>query len=336
MLFIVPDPSHLRSARTQFPLSIGTSAYFSVMPGKRKADTMESRPDLTTQLVQDRELEASSIHQAHTPRQNLSPSHSRADVPFSSIEPSSDSSPLSSPTERHADRCRPISQDILNVNFPRDEDGFIAKVPYPGPGRDISPYAFHLRSGYSPVPYNSKDYGPRAASTPSVEASEPGQAFEGFQRPSGGGLDSGEEAADENSENGWPGEDISDEGENVHRSYHESKDELPEAPTALFPNSSKVAWDLANAGPSRMLGRPPPHSSAPTSERESASWSPKTLEDDDPSEVSPRQNANTQQSTGLRGGLLNKKDMAIIDPHSDIVRAPRKPLQSVVEFQTAA
>ena len=136
------------------------------MPRKRKADATNGELEPSKKVVRNEEHEEGYL-EPHRLGQTLDLSHAHPDEPLPSMERTNDWLLSSSPIERHVNRRPRISQDLLNVNFPRDEDGYIAKVKDAVPGRDISPYAAYLRSDGSPVPYNSRDYGPWAASTPS-------------------------------------------------------------------------------------------------------------------------------------------------------------------------
>ena len=304
------------------------------MPRKRKADAMQSKPETSKQLAENKEHEESLVPRVRRPHrvgQNPNPSHSHPDVPLPSIEPSSSNIPSSSPIERHVKRRSAISLDLRRANFPRDEDGFIAQVPYAVPGRDISPYSAHIRSGGSPVPYNSRDYGPRAASTPTVEAGETPQGSEGFE----GVINDGS-----------IGED--DEGEHMHEDCHEPDHDLAEvddrpvnldrnkSPVIPYLGSSKLEWDLANSEPRRMLGRPRPPSSPLASE--SGNSSPEipphrneTGPSKDPPKATSRKAATVGPSTKLRGGLIEEGGNAIVALQRNSVRAQWKTAHLILD-----
>ena len=142
----------------------------STMPRKRKADVMKVELEPIKKAAKNEEHEESLLPQYLEPRQKrqvLDLSHAHPDEPLPSVERTKDWLLSSSPTERHVKRRSRISKDLLNVDFPRDENGYIAKVKEAVPGRDVSPNAAYLRSDGSPIPYNSQDYGSPAASTPS-------------------------------------------------------------------------------------------------------------------------------------------------------------------------
>ena len=197
------------------------------MPRKRKADATNGELEPSKKVVRNEEHEEGYL-EPHRLGQTLDLSHAHPDEPLPSMERTNDWLLSSSPIERHVNRRSRISQDLLNVNFPRDEDGYIAKVKDAVPGRDISPYAAYLRSDGSPVPYNSRDYGPRAASTPSggidgePEFREP---FESHEDQS----DSGEEDKGDYEELEEPGM-----GPSIIGSYEEDEEGVEEDQQGYF------------------------------------------------------------------------------------------------------
>lgn len=305
------------------------------MPRKRKSAASKSELGVGKKFTIYEHGETLIPHCLGSSRMSQNPhlSHAHPDMPLASTEPSSNYIPSSSPIERHMRRRSTISQDLQRVNFPRDADGFIAQVQDAVPGKDISPYAAHIRSGSSPVPYNSRDYGPRAASTPSEGVGEvpemSGQIFD----PSDDRQGSGQEAVYQFGDSNEPSNDLpemDDEEKDGQESFHEpSHDALQKneeqtssnirtLPEHSFVGFSGIPWDLENSGPRRMLGRRPPLLPPPRSE--STSLSPGILPQcqsndrkQDHSKDSILKEPSARPSTMLRGGLLETKDDTIVE-----------------------
>ncbi len=323
------------------------------MPRKRKSDASQTELEVSKKLVKDEKPEESSLPPSLGTgwmRQNSNLSHAHPDLPVPSTEPSSNYLLSSSPVERHVRRCSAISQDLQRVNFPRDKDGFIAQVQDVVPGRDISPYTAYLRSGSSPVPYHSRDYGPRAASTPSEGAGEEPELFVGSFESSDDRLDLDQEDEKHHEDPQNPGGDFSgteDEEDMRHGDLQEPNHSLLEKyeepagnstkglPIRFFYNSSGIPWDLANSGPRRMLGRRLPPLKTPGSD--SSSSSPKKLSHR-PLKVQPKakpkalppKGTSVRSSTMLRGGLLQTMDDTIVELPANGVQDLRRGLHPVI------
>lgn len=306
------------------------------MPNKRKSAARKSELEVSKKFVIYEEHEESLLPHclgSCRMRQISNLSHAHPERPLPSTGPSSNYIPSSSPIERHVRRRSAISQDLQRVNFPRDENGFIAQVHGVVPGRDISPYAAHIRSGSSPVPYNSRDYGPRAASTPSEGVGEEPGLFEELSGSSDDGPDLGQKDADHSGELNEPGDSLpgmDDEEKDGHEGFQDPNYDLSEKdeeqadenrgtlPIVSFVNSSGIAWDFENSGPRRMLGRRPPPLPPPASE--TASSSPERLphcqskaREQDRTKILALKSTLVRSSTILRGGLLETRDDTIVE-----------------------
>lgn len=306
------------------------------MPRKRKSAASKSELGVSKKFTIYEEHEESLLPHclgSCRMRQNSHLSHAHPDMPLASTEPSSNYLPSSSPIERHVRRRSAISQDLQRVNFPRDEDGFIAQVLDAVPGKDISPYAAHIRSGSSPVPYNSYDYGPRAASTPSEGVGEVPEMSEQILEPSDDRQGSGQEDVYHFGELNEPSDDLpgmDDEEKDGQEGFQEPSHDVLEKneeqansnirtlPERSFVDSSGIPWDLENSGPRRVLGRRPPPLPPPGSE--STSLSPGIIphcqskdRKQDHSKNIFLKRPSARPSTMLRGGLLETKDDTIVE-----------------------
>lgn len=270
-------------------------------------------------------------------RHNPNPSHAHPDVPLPSREFGSNYLPSSSPIVRHVKRRSLISRDLLRTEFPRDEDGFIAQVQNALPGRDISPYAAHLRSGSSPVPYNSQDYAPQAGSTPSQDISRPLE-FEKLSEFDDDDPDSNQEDAEEYEILGDLGDGTSrmDDEEDCQEPEHdllarsEEQAETNEriSSTRSFLDSSRISWERGFSGPRRMLGKRPPPLAAPKNDSISSSPTRRgysNTQTQAQSETISSKCTSVRLSTNLRGGLLERTDDTSIDPQAYRLRGFRDP-----------
>ena len=306
------------------------------MPCKRKASPIkgELEPRIQfTKFEEHKEILLPSYFELSNMRHKPNPSHAHPDVLLPSREFSSNYPPSSSPIERHVKRRSLISQDLLRAEFPRDEDGFIAQVQNALPGRDISPYAAHLRSGSSPVPYDSHDYGPRAASTPSQDISGPSE-FEGLSESGDNDPEPSQEDAEQYEKFDDPDhgtstmdgeEDGKDDCQNSRYGLEKSEETLP---TRFFLDSSRFSWDRENSEPRRVPGRRPPPLPAPangvtSSSPERSGYSQAQAKAQ--SQITSSKSTSVTLSTNLRGGLLEKIDDTIIDPQAYRLRGFRDP-----------
>ena len=318
------------------------------MPRKRKSASVESEHEVRKKFFTDEGLEENLVEDNLLPqslgsrrmRHNSNSSHAHPDIPLSRTESSSNYRPSSSPIERHVKKRSGISQDLLRVNFPRDNDGFIAQIRDAIPGKDFSPYAAHRRSGASPVPYNSKDYGPRAASTPSESIGGEQQPRKESFGPNDNPPDSGSEDGNRYEGSGEAGNGLpktDDEEEDGHEDYakrtfdlsgeggKQAKTTLPSLPRRPFLKTSRILWDRENSGPRRMLGRRP-SPLAPGTSDSACSSSEKNSDGESKghtksqSKISRKKGTSVEPTPTVRGGLLQIMDDTIVEPQANGLR----------------